>query len=543
MTQALHSTTQPLVELTGAARSFGAVQALRGVDLTLARGECIGLVGHNGAGKSTLMNVLCGALAPDRGALRIAGRAVAVAGDAATAAAAAGARPWSRREAQRLGLRCVFQELSLCANLTLAENMRLLLPALGGRGWRERAGAQLLATLDRIFPGHGLRAEQTVGELPIGKRQLVEIARAFTPGEAPLELMILDEPTSSLDGQAAQQLLAYLREFVALGKGCILISHKLLEVFQVTDRVLVMRDGQVVHVAQTAQTDRARVVAAMGQAQADPAAVAGTVAGADAGAEFSADRATPRADLSAAAEVVRVTGRSALRARRGEIIGLAGLAGHGQTELLLRLQAAQPGRDTNRKNRRAAADAGGGGGGDLESVQVSAASAFVAGDRQSDGVLGLWSIRRNMSVGWLSALTTPRRGPWLDLPREAAMAQTWRTRLGIVTPDLGAPILSLSGGNQQKALFARALGGSAPIILMDDPMRGVDVGTKHDVYGLIAAEAAGGRTFIWYTTEFEELHHCDRVFVFKSGHVVAELTRDELTEERVLSLSFDAVAA
>ena len=209
-----------LIELKDAARSFGAVQALRGVSLALARGECIGLVGHNGAGKSTLMNVLCGALAPDRGELRVAGRRV----DQQSAGG-----HWTVREAQRLGLRCVFQELSLCHNLTLAENMRLVLPQLRGRGWRARAGAQLLASLaslDRILPGHGLRSDQTVGELPIGKRQMVEIARAFAPGEHALDLMILDEPTSSLDGPAAQQLLAFIREFVALGKGCILISQR-----------------------------------------------------------------------------------------------------------------------------------------------------------------------------------------------------------------------------------------------------------------------------------------------------------------------------
>ena len=494
-----------LIELKDAARSFGAVQALRGVSLSLARGECIGLVGHNGAGKSTLMNVLCGALAPDRGELRVAGRRV-------NQQSAGG--HWTVREAQRLGLRCVFQELSLCNNLTLAENMRLVLPQLRGRGWRARAGAQLLASLDRIFPGHGLRADQTVGELPIGKRQMVEIARAFTPGEHALELMILDEPTSSLDGPAAQQLLAYIREFVALGKGCILISHKLLEVFQATDRVLVMRDGQVVQVAHTAQTDRAQMVAAMGQD------------------ETHVGPSGPTSQTGAAREpadapvLVSATGDTPMRARRGEVIGLAGLAGHGQTGLLLRLQAAGA-----RRSGRA------------ESVHVGAATAFVAGDRQTDGVFGLWSIQRNMSVGWLSALRRGRGVGLIDLTREAAMAQGWRQRLGLVTPDLGLPIHSLSGGNQQKALFARALGGAAPIILMDDPMRGVDVGTKRDVYGLIAAEAAAGRTFIWYTTEFEELYHCDRICVFNNGRIVGELTRAELTEERVLRLSFDEAVA
>jgi len=498
-----------LIELKDAARSFGAVQALRGVSLALARGECIGLVGHNGAGKSTLMNVLCGALAPDRGELRVAGRRVD--------------GHWTVREAQRLGLRCVFQELSLCNNLTLAENMRLVLPQLRGRGWRARAGAQLLASLDRIFPGHGLRTDQTVGELPIGKRQMVEIARAFTPGEHALDLMILDEPTSSLDGPAAQQLLAFIREFVALGKGCILISHKLLEVFQVADRVMIMRDGRVVQVALTAQTDRAQVVAAMGQDETslDPIGPIGPI-----GPTGAARKPADRAGQADAPVLVSATGRTPMRARRGEVIGLAGLAGHGQTDLLLRLQAA----GAHRSGR-------------AETVQVGAATAFVAGDRQTDGVFGLWSIQRNMSVGWLTALRRGRGVGLIDLKQEAELAQRWRQRLGLVTPDLGLPIHSLSGGNQQKALFARALGGAAPIILMDDPMRGVDVGTKRDVYGLIAAEAAAGRTFIWYTTEFEELYHCDRICVFNNGRIVGELTRAELTEERVLRLSFDEVVA
>ena len=224
--------------------------------------------------------------------------------------------------------------------------------------------------------------------------------------------------------------------------------------------------------------------------------------------------------------LVSATGDTPMRARRGEVIGLAGLAGHGQTDLLLRLQAAGA-----RRSGRA------------ESVHVGAATAFVAGDRQTDGVFGLWSIQRNMSVGWLNALQRGRGLGLIDLKQEAAMAQGWRQRLGLVTPDLALPIHSLSGGNQQKALFARALGGAAPIILMDDPMRGVDVGTKRDVYGLIAAEAAAGRTFIWYTTEFEELYHCDRICVFNNGRIVGELTLAELTEERVLSLSFDEVTA
>ena len=190
----MNPTPETLFEVRDAAKAFAAVHALRGVDFQIRRGECVGLVGHNGAGKSTLMNVLSGTLAADRGELLFAGLAVG--------------SGWDVRDAQRLGVRSVYQELSLCANLSLAENMRIAQPQLKGWNWRLAAGAQLLATLDRIFPGHGLRADQIVGELSIGRRQMVEIARAFTPGALPLELMILDEPTSSLDNQSAAQLLA-----------------------------------------------------------------------------------------------------------------------------------------------------------------------------------------------------------------------------------------------------------------------------------------------------------------------------------------------
>ncbi|HUG21536.1 MAG TPA: sugar ABC transporter ATP-binding protein [Albitalea sp.] len=484
----------PLLEAAGIRRSFGAVQALRGVDLRLARGESVGIVGHNGAGKSTLMNILGGSLAPDGGRLMLSGRDIP--------------RGFGVREAQRLGIRCVFQELSLCANLTLAENMHVAQPGGGAIGWRQRAGALLMASLDGIFPGHGLHPGDVVGDLPIGKRQAVEIARAFTAGRDPVEIVILDEPTSSLDLRAAQQLLAHIRAFVAQRKTCVLITHKLREIFDAADRVVVMRDGQVVDDVATARTDRSRVVAAMGQSEQPPR-----------------DAAAQRAVASTGSVVVRANAgagdRCALTARRGEVIGLAGLAGHGQTRLLMRVRDAA-------SRYRSDAD-----------LQVHAAAAFVAGDRQADGIFSLWSIARNMT---LPSLARFRRRLLIDPAAERAAVDTWRERMGLVTPDVGLSIVSLSGGNQQKVLFARALSSPAELILMDDPMRGVDVGTKRDVYGLIAEQARGGRTFLWYTTEFDELFHCDRVYVFNNGRIVGEIERDALSEERVLSLSFEDAA-
>ena len=204
-----------------------------------------------------------------------------------------------------------------------------------------------------------------------------------------------------------------------------------------------------------------------------------------------------------------------LVARRGEIVGLAGLAGHGQTDLLLAAFDAA-------SRRRAGAE-------------INAPVALVAGDRQSDGVFSQWSIAQNIGVrSWPQM----KSGPLLSLARERAFAESWKARIKIRTPDVGDNILSLSGGNQQKALFARALGSNAGVVLMDDPMRGVDYGTKLEVYDLIREEAASGRTFLWYTTETEELKNCDRVYIFRDGVIVAHLTRDELTEERVIHSSF-----
>ena len=211
----------------------------------------------------------------------------------------------------------------------------------------------------------------------------------------------------------------------------------------------------------------------------------------------------------------RTGGTAALEARRGEIIGLTGLAGHGQTRMLLQIY-----------ERRQA--------------EVTGALSFIAGDRQSDGVFNLWSIGRNITTRSLAAL---RKGGFIDLTAEERLAEEWKVRMAIRTPDVDNNILTLSGGNQQKALFARALASDAAIILMDDPMRGVDIGTKQEVYAMIRTEAEKGRTFIWYTTEIEELTHCDRAYVFRNGAIVAALGADDLTEDKVLEASFAEHAA
>ena len=478
-----------LVRLDGVEKSFGAVRALAGVDLGVRPGECVGLVGHNGAGKSTLMNVLAGTLEPDRGRIEIAG-IEAMNGYDVTAA-------------QRHGVRCVFQELSLCPNLTVAENARIMHPAISGRGWRRKAAGLIRTQLDAIFPGNDIGPNETVGDLSIARRQMVEIARAFSVSDTPARLVILDEPTSSLDSVVAGQLLEFVREHVQTGVGCILISHLLGEILSTSDRVVVMRDARVVADRPAKELDHHALVRAMGSV-ADRA-------------EMAEARKSGRSEAPVVVQARPrgVTSSAALTAHRGEIVGLAGLSGHGQTEMLIQVfdAATQASDDT----------------------RVEGSVALVAGDRQNDGVFPLWSIEKNISIGSLRGML---RHGLIREEAERGLARAWHEKLAIRTPDMTQPILSLSGGNQQKALFARALGSEATIVVMDDPMRGVDIGTKHEVYELLREEARRGRTFLWYTTEMDELKHCDHVYVFRDSSIVADLSRADLTEEKVLHSSF-----
>jgi ribose transport system ATP-binding protein len=474
---------QPAIKLDGVERSFGAVRALAGVSLDVGAGECIGLVGHNGAGKSTLMHILAGTLSPDKGALSI--------------GAANLTDQWSVRVAKANGIRCVFQELSLCPNLTVAENVRVVHGPLKGFGWKKRASALALDKLNEIFPGHGIAADDAISDLPIGKRQMAEIARAFTVTDTPLRLVILDEPTSSLDAVTAGQLLSFVRRQVTKGTSVILISHLLGDVLGTCDRIIVMKDGKTVAERPTDRFDRHSLVAAMG-----------TDATQKKGVEAKA-----RAAKSEHPIIIRAkpkTGAGEFIARKGEIVGLAGLAGHGQTRMLLQLY-------------------------EKSGAQVEGPVAFIAGDRQSDGIFNLWSIASNVTVRSLRAML---KWGLIEPNKEGVLADDWKTRMNIRTPDMDNNILTLSGGNQQKALFARALASEASIILMDDPMRGVDVGTKLEVYDLIAKEAGTGRTFIWYTTEMDELHYCDRAIVFRNGSISAELSSGDLSEEKILQASF-----
>jgi ribose transport system ATP-binding protein len=470
----------PLLQVQDIAVRFGEVTALDGVSLTVGPGECIGLVGHNGAGKSTLIAVVNGGLSPQRGTVQ-------------------GQSGFDVAHARALGIRCVFQELSLCPNLTIVENARIAHQDLPGWGWRKVAHRIVGDSLDSIFPGHGIDLSAQVGDLSIAQRQMVEIAMAFSSAATPPRLVILDEPTSSLDAGLAAQLLTHVKRFIAGGGAVILVSHILDEILSTATRIVVMKDARIVDQRPAAEFTQAGLVQAMGSAAKDLAARRTAVAGVQV-LSLALPHGLP------------------FHAAKGEIVGLAGLGGHGQTRMLLALH-------------------------ERHAPQwwpvATPAVTFVAGDRRLNGTFDLWSILKNMTAAALPDLA--QRG-LIRTTAETAQAQAWKDRIAIRTPDLQNPILSLSGGNQQKVLFARALATRAPVVLMDDPMRGVDIGTKQEVYRIIRDEADCGRTFVWYSTEMEEMGLCDRVYVFRDGAIVAELIGDQISEAAILAASFKGAA-
>ncbi|MGA2613770.1 MAG: sugar ABC transporter ATP-binding protein [Spirochaetia bacterium] len=483
--------SRAIVELKDVHKYFIHSHALNNLSLSVLEGETLGIVGHNGAGKSTLVNILMGTYHQSSGTIQIDGVPL---------------RPdYDVQTANRLGIRAVFQELSLCPNMTVIENMRVFHPSLRGFGWAKKAERMIMGTMERIFPGHGIRPRDIVENMSLGLRQIVEIAKAFSATDHALRLVILDEPTSALDHHTSGQLIDYINSLRGGTLSVIFISHLLDEVLACTNRIAVLKDGADVGLLTTSSASRRTIIESMGEAKLIK--------------DGSGQGPWTHADTSEGAGrqfVVQPTARDGairVQVREGEVIGLAGLAGHGQTELLRRLFDYRNSRD----------------------YRIKGPTTFIPGDRQSDGIFPVWSIAKNMTV---QVYERVRKLLLIDPRREKAVADKWRAAIEIRTDSVTRGILSLSGGNQQKVLFARCLESRSPLVLMDDPTRGVDVGTKDEIYKLIIEESRKGRSFVWYTTEMSELKYCDRIYVFKSGEILAELAGDKATEEDILKSSF-----
>jgi ribose transport system ATP-binding protein len=493
---------KPVIAARGISKSFFSNRVLSDVSIEIRPGAIQALLGENGAGKSTLIGILSGALAPDRGSVDVDGHAHAA---------------MSPRLARAAGIAVVQQELSLTSQLSIAENIglgafprRFGLIDYAALAARARAACELVG-LDEDL-------SRPVGDLPLGRRQMVEIAKALYRKP---RVLILDEPTSSLSAHEVETLTALLHRLKAAGTAILYISHRLNEVMRLCEHVTVLKDGSVT-------ADR-------GLAGVDATGLVRLMVGRDPGDLFP--KWTP---VAAPETIISVTGFSAgmvrnvaLDVRRGEVLGIGGLVGQGQEDLLLGLYGAIPARARSAIfNQRPGLPA---------SVPAANAMglAYVPADRKREGLHLIHSIAWNLMI---PSFGRARPLGARNAAAESALVRGLADRLTI-KGDLGREVQALSGGNQQKVALAKWLPSDPPVLLLNDPTRGVDVETKREIYGLLRRFAAEGRAVVLLSSDTPELVHlCDRVAVMREGRLAQVLERAELSEEAIVAAAMGAAA-
>jgi ribose transport system ATP-binding protein len=489
-----------LLEMQGISKGFPGVKALSDVSISLDKGEVLGIVGENGAGKSTLMKILAGVFPPDAGTLHLEGVAFV---------------PRHPRDALDAGIIVIHQELSLIPDRSVAENIFLgNLPhgRLGGvrRAALNRNAAQLLARV-----GLAIAPQTRVSRLGIAQQQLVEIARALSR-EA--RVIVMDEPTATLTTAEQRILFATIKTLRNAGVGLVFISHHLEEVFEICDRVTVLRDGAAVETRPAAAWTEDSLIQAMVNRPID--------------ALFPARHAVV-GEVLLQVEGLASAGRFedvSFEVRAGEVVGLGGLIGAGRTEVLKTIYGALATtkgrvRVQSREARiRSPRDA------------IAAGVALVPEDRKGEGLVMPFTVRSNIAmstltkVSWLGSILAQRR---IDRLADKAV-----TDLRIRTPTIRQRVQSLSGGNQQKVVLGRALTTHPRIFLLDEPTRGIDVGAKVEVYRLINDLAAQGAAILMVSSDMIELLGvCDRILVMRAGRLVGAVPKAEFSQERIMQLA------
>ncbi|AVS82529.1 sugar ABC transporter ATP-binding protein [Paracidovorax avenae] len=502
----------PLLEMLGVGKDYSATTVLHGVTLSLHAGEVLALTGENGAGKSTLSKILCGLEPATRGSLRLAGQPYA---------------PSSRRDAEHQGVRMVMQELGLVPTLTVAEN--LLMGRLPHRmGWLRRRALHDAARAQLAKIGlTGIDPATPVSRLGIGQQQMVEIARNL---QDDTRILVLDEPTAMLTPRETNYLFEQIARLTARGVAIIYVSHRLEELRRIADRVAVLRDGALVDARPMAGLSEADLVQRMvGRAVNDlehrPRRTAGPVV-------MRVDgigRGTAVQDVS-------------LALRAGEVFGIAGLVGSGRTELLRLLfgaDRADRGSVTLAAGSTASGDAAErthARGFRSPLAAIAAGIGLVSEDRKSQGLLLSQPIRVNATLSDLSAVS---RAGWLRRAHESAVVQGFIRTLRVRCRGPEQPVGQLSGGNQQKVVFARWLHRDGRVLLLDEPTRGVDVGARADLYAELDRMAAEGRALLMVSSDLRELMAmADRIGVMSGGRLVAVFERGEWTEQSLLAAAF-----
>ncbi|WP_426153345.1 sugar ABC transporter ATP-binding protein [Pseudomonas sp. DC3000-4b1] len=495
------SPTTPVLSISDIGKTY-AQPVLGGITLDLMRGEVLALTGENGAGKSTLSKIIGGLVTPTAGTMVFSGSPYA---------------PQSRGEAEKLGVRMVMQELNLLPTLTVAENLFLdNLPRRAGWIDRKRLREEAIKAMAQV----GLDAidpDTLVGDLGIGHQQMVEIARNLI-GDC--RVLILDEPTAMLTSREVEMLFEQIQRLRAEGVSIIYISHRLEELARVSQRIAVLRDGRLVCAEPISRYDSEQLVTLM----------VGRELGEhiDMGQRQIGDVVLAVNKLSRKGKVQDVS----FSVRAGEIYGISGLIGAGRTELLRLIYGAdradggtvEVGRPLRPVALRSPADA------------VAHGIALITEDRKSEGLLMTQSISANIALGNMANIS---RGGVVSAEDERALAQRQIDAMRIRSAGPSQLVSELSGGNQQKVVIGRWLERDCPVMLFDEPTRGIDVGAKFDIYALLAELTRQGRALVVVSSDLRELMLiCDRIGVLSAGRLIETFDRDNWTQDRLLAAAF-----
>jgi len=514
------------LQLIGIEKRFGGVHALRGAHMDVRRGEIMGLCGENGAGKSTLLKILSGVhpFGTYGGDVVVDGAVRRLAGPA---------------HARKAGIAVVYQELTLVPELSVAQNLLLgREPRRFGLVDHARLEAMARRDLARFGFADQIDVTRPVGELGIGLQQIVEIVRAL-PQDA--RILVLDEPTAALTAKETELLMGWLTSLRAKGTTCVYVSHRLDEVFALCDRVTVLRDGRTATTLVTAETSPDEVVSAMvgrpvnGRSRPRPVALgAAPVLEVD---DLHVCRA--RASGVDAQRPYVVEGVS-LTLRPGEIVGLCGAMGSGRTALLSSLFGCARAGITGRVRVGGAAV-------ELDSpiAAIRSGLAFLPEDRKGRGIVPLMTVAQNLALPSLASADTMGQGARVGLVDAAAESQLAERRMRAlrIRGEASAPVATLSGGNQQKVVLGKWLERRPRVLLLDEPTRGVDVGARDEIYGILEDLAEAGLAILFASSDLAEvLRLARRIFVLRDGRVVGELDGADATEEAIVQLSTGAAA-
>jgi ABC-type sugar transport system ATPase subunit len=493
----------PFLEMHGIWKTFPGVRALRGVDLSVRQGEVHAIAGENGAGKSTLMKIMTGVFAADTGGtIRIDGRSVVIRDPV---------------HARALGISIIYQELSMVENLTVAENIFLAREPIGRGGLIDKR--RMDSEARRILDALELTIDPTalVGDLSIGQKQMIEIAKAISYDS---RIIIMDEPTASLSHHETETLIARIKQLRERNIGVVYISHRLEEIFEIADRVTILRDGETVDSLPIAEVTRAILVRKMVDRELSQLYGSRTSTATDQ-VILSVRGLTLKKVSAHQAHVADID----FDLHRGEVLGFFGLIGAGRTEIMEMIFGVRPylGEiriEGERVEIRNPGDA------------IALGIGFVTEDRKAQGLVLGMSVRENFSLTHLSDYCA---FDFVNERRESERCREFVRALGIKTPSIEQRVLNLSGGNQQKVVIAKWVARKPRILIVDEPTRGIDIGAKAEVHALLGRLAKEGVAVIVISSDLPEiLAVSDRIMVVKEGRVGGELASADASQERVM---------